>query len=119
MMMKILAAPGIDFADSRFESLAFTDDEVLNIYVLSWKETMITMKFQETIYFSYNIGDQLFNFYEISGNSPLLEDAVNRYYSDCAIQHSFKLYQFEDIHNFPFIQIIARDMEVLHSEQRI
>jgi hypothetical protein len=113
--MKVPAAPGIDFADSRFESQAFTDDDVLYIYVLSWKETKITMKFQEAIYFSYNLGDQLSNFYEVSGDSLLLEDAVNRYYSKRTYPHPLKLYQFEDLHDFPFIQIVAKSLEVILS----
>lgn len=115
-MKKILAAPKIDFADSSFKSLEIVDKLTLFIYILSWKETIITMKFQEPIHLSYFIGSHISNFYEISENSNLLAECSSRYYLNKQTNHSFKLFQIEDLYEFPIIKIIATSVEVNHSE---
>lgn len=112
-MDKKLALPDIDFADSRYKSLQILEDDTLIIYLNSWKEQPLKIIFKDIIYFSYKVGDLPRDLYEITDSTPLLEETILSLYKKIPETHFYKLFQFEDIYNFPFIQVIAESVQVL------
>lgn len=46
------------------------------------------------------------------GNSPFLENALSHVYIKVPIAHKFKLFQLQDIYNFPFIEIVAESLQI-------
>jgi hypothetical protein len=114
-MNKKRAAPTIDFADSRYKLLHLLEDETLIIYLDSWQESPLKIIFKNTIQFCYKVGDVSKNLYEILDPSPFLAEALSHEYKDVSIptNHPYKLFQLEDIGNFPFIQVVAESVEVL------
>ena len=49
----------------------------------------------------------------ILSDSPFLDEALSREYIEIPIDHPFKLFQIEDIYDFPFIQVVAESVTVI------
>lgn len=111
-MNKKLAAEHIDFADSEYESFHMTQDAILTIHMKSWKNEYIRVVFMHTTQFLYKLGDVPKNLYEFSVNTAFLNEALLQEYIKIPEHHPYKHYQLEDIHDFPFIQVIAESVEV-------
>lgn len=111
-MDKKLAAQNIDFPDSELESFKFYDENLLEISLNSWNAKIITLKFTDVIHFTYKLGFQVSNFYEILNDSALVKEALLRNYEKIPIDHPYKLFQLEDIDDFPFIQVVAESVIV-------
>ena len=50
--------------------------------------------------------------YEILDSNDIVEKAISEQYAHPPSMHSFKLFQFEDIGDFPFIQVVAETANV-------
>lgn len=111
-MKKKLAAEHIDFADSRYKFFEMTEDSTLTIHMDSWKETPLRIVFAKVIQFSYKLGDLPKDLYETSGDCPLLMEALASKYEKIPTSHPYKLFELEDIDDFPFIQIVAVSINV-------
>jgi hypothetical protein len=114
-MNKKRAAPTIDFADSYYKSLHLLEDKTLIIYLDSWQEKPLEIIFKNTIQFCCKIGDVPRDLYEVLEPTPFLTEALSYEYEDISIptNHPYKLFQLEDIGDFPFIQVIAESVQVL------
>jgi hypothetical protein len=112
-MNKKLAAEHIDFADSEYVSLNITEDDVLIIYLRSWQEKTLKITFSNTLQFLYTQEDAIQDIYEILDVSPFLEKALSKRYIKLPLDHPFKLFQIEDIDDFPFIQVVAESVHVV------
>ena len=115
-MNKILAAKGIDFADSEYKSFQMSEDYNLTIYLESWDAKKLRLVFTHAIRFSYKLGDGVVNLYEVENNTSFLNEALLQMYIDIPANHSYKLFQLEDLHHFPFIEIVAEKVEVFKEE---
>lgn len=110
-MNKKLALELIDFADSEFRSFSMSEEDNLTIYMKNWKEEPFRLFFKHAIQFTYVIGDVPKDLYELS-DSSFLKEAIQKRYIKMPLVHPFKHYQMEDIDDFPFIQVIAENVEV-------
>ena len=110
-MKKIRAAPKIDFADSRFKSYEmFENTLILNL--ISWDEKTLKVIFSNCIQFSYKLGDFIENLYEIMEESDFLREALSHKYVKTPSIHPFRLFQLQDISDFPFIEVVAESVSV-------
>ncbi len=113
-MNKQLAAKHIDFADSEYKSFHISEDDTLTIRMNSWQEKPLYLIFSSAIQFFYQLADVPKDLYEISDDSAVLQEALLKKYGGCIpINHSFKLFQIEDIYDFPFIQVVAKSVNVV------
>lgn len=112
-MNKKLVAKHIDFADSEFDTFELTKDNKLIVYFISWDEKILKVYFFNPIQFSYKLGYHISNIYEVIVKNPFLDEALSRQYVNMPNEHPFKLYQIEDLNDFPFIQVIAEDVKVI------
>ncbi len=112
-MEKQLAAPNIDFADSEFKTFELTDDDNLIIYLESWDGEELKIIFSDSIGFLYQSGNIVTNLYEIS-ESILLSTVIKRVYAkEVPFDHPYKIFYLEDLHHFPFIQVVAQTAIVM------
>lgn len=111
-MEKEEAAPNISFADSELHSYEMTFEGNIIVYISSWDAKKITATFFEPIYFSYSAHGFLAGFYQFK-KAPLLEQVITQYYGKKTENNLFKLYQFEDLEDFPFIQIVAKEVRTI------
>lgn len=110
-MNKIRAAPNIDFSDSQFEGFHLDDRKSeLKIYLTSWDERELCLLFFKPIHFFYQDGAWPKELYEI--DTPQLEEIGRANYNMVISNHSFKFFQFEDIEDFSFIQVVAESVSV-------
>lgn len=113
-MSKKLAAEHIDFADSEYKSFYMSENYTLTVKMNSWKETPLSLIFSHAIQFSYKLGDVPKDLYEISNeDSTFLREALLMKYGYIPSDHPFKLFQIEDIDDFPFIQVVAESVNVV------
>lgn len=109
---------GIGFADSEYKSFQMLENNVLIINMSSWEERPFGIVFSNVIQFLYRLGDVPKDLYEISNNSPFLEEAVLQEYGYMPLDHPFKLFHLVDISGFPFIQIVAESVEAFVEDDR-
>ncbi len=104
---------GISFADSEYEFFKMSENSVLTIHMLSWQAKPFQVVFSNTIQFLYRLGDFPKDLYEMLGDSIFLQEALSREYVHIPTDHPFKLFQMEDIYDFPFIQIVAESVNII------
>jgi hypothetical protein len=112
-MNKKLAAPTIDFADSDYKSFQMLEDDKLIISMNSWQEKPLKIIFKDVIQFCYRLGFVPKDLYEILESTSFLREPLERRYKEIPINHPYKLFQLEDINDFPFIQVVAESVQVL------
>ena len=111
-MNKKLAIESVDFADSEYIGFQMSDDSNLTIFMKNWKEEPIKIIFNNTIQFSYNLGDTPKDLYVLD-KTCFLEKALNTKYNAVPSNHPYKHFQIEDIDDFPFIQVIAESVTIV------
>ncbi len=111
-MQKKSIQQNIDFADSSFEYFKMDCNHDLVVYLNSWDAKLIRLTFKNPIQFCYAPGDFPANIYEID-ESNLLEKALSDYYEKIPENTPFKLFQIEDIDDFPFIQVVAESVSIV------
>ncbi len=104
---------GISFADSEYKSFQMSENSVLTIRMLSWQAQPFQVVFSHAIQFLYRLGDVPKDLYELSNYSPFLEDSLLQEYGYIPPSHPFKLFQIEDIDDFPFIQVVAESASIV------
>jgi hypothetical protein len=102
----------ISFADSEYKSFSMSDDDVLTIYMKSWQEKPFKLIFKHAIQFLYRLGDVPKGVYELS-TSSFLDEALSKQYIKTPADHPYKVFQIEDIYDFPFIQVVAESVTVV------
>lgn len=102
---------GISFDDSEYLSFNMSEKGDLTIYMKSWEDKPFKVIFKRTIKFSYQLGDLPKDLYERT-ESPILNEALARKYIEVPTVHQYKLYEIEDIDDFPFIQIVAESVYI-------
>jgi hypothetical protein len=112
-MNKTLVAPRIDFADSEYRSFHMSDDGTLTIHMKNWQEIPMQLIFFHPVKFLYSTGDVPKGLFEIKDNSTLLNEVIVKMYGHPYKDHKYKLYQLEDIYDFPYIQVVAQSAEVV------
>jgi hypothetical protein len=114
-MNKTKVAQNIDFADSEYKSFHMSEDATLTIHMNNWQEIPIKLIFSHTVKFLYSLGDVPKGLFEIQENSTILNEVILKKYGDLSRENlcKYKLYQLEDIDDFPFIQIIAKSAIVI------
>jgi len=117
-MSKKRAAPNISFADSELRSYEWSAREcnlgnLLIIYFNSWDNKTLKCTFTDPIQFSHLSGDCVEDLYQNLKITPFLEEALSRNYIKVPIDHPYKLFQVEDIDEFPFIQVVAQNVEII------
>ena len=112
-MKKELAAPNIDFADSSYQSFQMIKKEILIVSLSSWQDIPLKLTFKNIIQFSYKIGSRIQDLYEILESTAFLQEALEREYEKIPDDHPYRLFQLEDIDDFPFIQVVAESVEVM------
>ena len=100
--------PGIDFADSRYQSLKYSEN-TLTVFLEGWDESIIQLRFVNPIEISYKIGDLGATIYE-THEGQILKHALSQYYENIPQNCPFKLFQIMDIQDFPFIEIVAESV---------
>ncbi len=108
-MNKKPIASNIDFADAEFLSTELTTDTI-SVLLKSWNGKLIKLIFNDPIQFSYSLGDEFSNAYEVTNCPESLKNSLLRKYTIPPHEHPYKLYQLCDIHNFPFMEIIAAEV---------
>lgn len=104
------AAPGIDFADAQLVWFEMNKNGSLHVFLDSWEEKRLTILFTKPIKFLWRGGSFVKGFYEILDKTPFLEDALNKH--KVIKDGSFKLFQLIDIHQIPFIEVVAESVHV-------
>jgi hypothetical protein len=113
LMNKILAAEHIDFADSEYKSFHMSEDDILTLYLKSWDAKSLKIVFSQVIQFLYKLGDLSKDLYQSSNESAFLNAALSEKYIKIPLNHPYKLFELEDIHGFPFIQVVAESVNVI------
>ncbi len=111
--MKNLCPKQIDFADSEFISFEFSSDQSLILYIKSCREHVLKIKFTNVIQFSYKLGFQISNLFEINEHTSFLEEALSREFKYPYPENQFREYHVEDIYDFPFIQLVADSVSLV------
>lgn len=112
-MNKIIAFPNIDFADSEFIGFELINSKNLIVIVKNLEERILKINFNNPIEFIYKLGFQISELCEITDKSKLLEEALSKKYKLPYPENSYREFQFINIYNLPFIQIIADSADVL------
>ena len=112
-MDKIEAAPLIDFSDSEFKTFELTDEDVLIIYLESWEERRLKIMFIDVVGFIYQTGNLVSNLYVTREENLFFEESLSRAYTKKPESHPYKLFYLENISNYPFIQVVAKHVEVI------
>ena len=102
----------IDFADAEDLNFQMSDDCKLSIVIKLWDESPAKLVFSNILRFSYSRGDIISGFYEVN-NSPFLDEALSQYFIKVPLNHSFKLYQLEDVSGNLFIEVVAEHVIVV------
>ncbi len=102
---------GIDFADSEYRSFQMSEDASLTIYLNSWDAKTLRIVFSHVIQFSYKLASDPQSLYELV-NHPFLNESLMEIYGRIPPNDKFKFFQFEDIDDFPFIQLIAESVSI-------
>ena len=110
-MNTLLVVSSIDFADSEYGSCELTYEHLI-IRITSWDNKKITILIQDPIQFSYKPSDFIQGFFEHTGSSPFLDEALRLKYERIPENHSYKLFQMLDISDFPFIEVVAQSATV-------
>lgn len=104
----------IDFADSEYKSFNMSENYILTINMNNWQEKSFKIIFVNTIQFVYKLGDIPKGVFELSNDdSSFFNEALLLEYGYMPSQHPFKLFQLEDIDDFPFIQVVAESVTVV------
>jgi hypothetical protein len=112
-MNKKRVISGVSFADSEYMSFHMSEDATLNIYMKSWQEEPFRIEFKHSIQFLYRLGDVPKDLYELAGGSFFLDEALSQEYIKVPLDYPYKLFQLEDIDDFPFIQVVAESVIVI------
>lgn len=110
-MNKKYAAIGIDFADSNYKSLHMENSN-LTVHLDAWDGKIIKILFINTIQFMYKLESTPKKLYEVLDSNNFLNEALLQEYGYIPTAYTFKLFQLEDIDNFPFLQVVAEDVKV-------
>ncbi|WP_068471242.1 hypothetical protein [Candidatus Protochlamydia phocaeensis] len=111
-MNKKIIAENIDFADSEYKSFHMSEEAVLTVYLKSWDAKLLIITFTHVIQFSYQLGSDPSNLFEIE-DSPVLKSILVEAYGGIPNNNPFKLFIIEDIDKFPFIQVVAESVTVI------
>jgi hypothetical protein len=103
----------VSFADSEYKSFHMTEEATLTVYMKSWEEEPFKIVFKHATQFLYRLGDVPKGLYELSNTSSFLEEALSKEYIEIPLDHPYKLFQIEDINDFPFIQVVAESVIVI------
>lgn len=103
---------GINFADSDFKSFEMMNDYILIINLISWDNKEIKITFENCIQFSYKLHYHIANIFQVVEPSNFLNEALSENYEKIPNDHPFKLFQLEDLNDFPFIQVVAESVQV-------
>ncbi len=112
-MNKKIALPFTSFADAEYECLELCKNDTLTVYISSWEEKILKLIFTDTVQFFYSQGDVIKNVFQIVDDTILLKEALSRRYIKIPENHPYKLFQIEDIYDFPFIQVVAESVNVV------
>lgn len=96
----------VDFADSEYK-FCKTNERELIIFLNSWENKIIEIKFLNPIQFFYRGGSVIAGIYEKSNSDPFLLEALSSYYEQIPKDHPFKLFALIDIEDHPLFEIIA------------
>lgn len=107
-----VVAENIDFADSEYKSFAMAEDATLTICLKSWDAKTLKIIFFKTIQFSYRLESTTKQLYEMTEGS-FLNEALMQEYDYIPTMYPYKLFQLEDIDDFPFIQVVAESVTVI------
>lgn len=111
--MKKLALPNIDFADSEFIKFELREDNVLSVYLQSWEENQLIIRFVDTISVFYESGNIVKDIYEIETHLEFLNDAIIKKYVKIPTDHPYRLFYVETLRNYPFLKIVAQSVQVI------
>lgn len=103
----------VSFADSKYNSFQRDEEGNLVIYMNSWEEEPFQVIFIHAIQFLFRLGDIPKGIYEFSNHSSFLQEALFQEYGYIPVDHPYKLFQIEDIDNFPFIEVVAESISIL------
>jgi hypothetical protein len=112
-MIKENVISNISFDDSEYKSFCMSENDTLTVYMNSWQEIPFKIVFKHTIQFLYRLGDVPSKLFVITNESPFLKEALMNNYVEIPADHPYKLYQLEDLDDFPFIQVVAEAVEII------
>ena len=108
----------IDFSDASFKfceiSEASPSGRTLTAYLTSWDDKIIKIEFHNTLQFSYKIGSVIKNL-QVKDKPVLLNEALLLHYEIVPTNHNFKEFALIDIEDFPFFEVVAKDVQVTKS----
>lgn len=102
----------IDFADSYYISFEMIEGN-LTIYLNSWEEKTIELKFFHTIRFAYKAGSYVTGLFEMTDKTSFYSESMSSHYEIIPEIPPFKEYAIMDIHKNMIFHIIAERIEVL------
>lgn len=108
-MTKTIVNSNISLADSEYVSFSMSSDYDLTIHMKSWEEKPFKIIFIKATRFFFSSSDAPKEIYQLSSSS-FLENALSRKYIKIPIDHPYSHFQIEDIDEFPFIQVIAKEV---------
>ncbi len=90
-------APNVDFADASYKSCTGESNDDLIVYLNSWDDKIIEIKFVNAIQFIYRGGSYIEGVYERTDESSSLSESLASYYEKIPKEHPFKILISSDL----------------------
>ncbi|QPJ62213.1 MAG: hypothetical protein G3M70_10160 [Candidatus Nitronauta litoralis] len=114
-MEKIDVKTQIGFNDSEFVSY-LKKHSLFVVKIRAWNESQVTINFNDVIRVVDNDVNGISGFFEIIGDSEVLQHALSRLYENVIpSNHPYKCYQFIDIDDNAALEIVCSSIEIFYS----
>lgn len=105
------AIPIVNLADSSLISFELIKGDLI-VNICSWQEETVTLKFSNAIGMKYELADFIQGIYEFEDRT-FIETLILKSHANLEDLNKFKLYRIIDIYDFPILEIVAENLNVM------